>query len=292
VLWSWLLACAVVADEDDFVPAAAGESSRPRHPDAAYTAEEAAAQMKEAVRFGLPSTADLWSVWTELVSHGDNDCPGSANGEMALEVFDPNGCTAGSGYWYQGVGGGGVGWIDEDGDGSRELYLEALKADGTMRTPDGTSFRFGGDMSLTARGDARYAEVSAELLGTYSYPSSTALWLAEGASSALYMEGTREDNVWKLTLNGGITVTEQAVGFKDYGLNGACGAYPSGAAAVRDNVGYWYELVYDETTCDGCGEVTFDHNQPLGRACVDLSPAILFALTATEVSMATHEQWQ
>ncbi len=291
VLLAAIVGCSDL-DDDGFVAAVDGASSAPRHPDAVYSAEEAAYQMKEAVRFGLPSVVDLWGVWSEFLSHGDSECPGGGSEQTALEVFDPMGCTAASGYWYQGVGGGGIGWTDSDGDSRPDMYLEMLKADGTMRSDDGATFRFGGDMSLFATGDMDYAVVSAALLGSYEYLEASAGWLTQGSSSALYMEGTREAGVWKLTLNGGITVTDQAVGFRDYGFNGVCGAFPSGSAAVRDDVGYWYELEYDETTCDGCGEVVFDHNQSLGRACADLSSAVQFSLIPTDMAMSEGGQWQ
>lgn len=285
-----LLACTEGEVGNDFRPDAGGLSSGPRHPEASYTAEEAAYQMKEAVRFGLPSGADLWAVWSELLGHGDATCPGpGAAQDKFMEVFDPEGCEAKSGYWFQGVGGGGLGWMDTDGNGQEDTYIEQLKGDGSMRTPEGAVFEFGGDVEFRMSGDMEYGEVSAEILGSYSFEAASASWLAAGSSSALYMEGTREGGVWKLTLNGGATVAEQAVAFEDYGLNGVCGGLPSGRAAVRDSVGYWYELTYDETTCDGCGEVVFDHDQSLGRACADLSPAILYALTPTDLNMGAGE---
>lgn len=289
-LMAGLLACTEVEVGDNFHPDSGAVSSGPRHPEASYTAEEAAHQLKEAVRFGLPSGSDLWEVWSEFLGHGDATCPGpSAAQEKSLQVFDPAGCEAASGYWYQGVGGGGLGWLDTDGNGQEDLYIELLKGDGSMRTPEGGLFEFGGSVEVFVSGDMQYADVSAEILGTYSYPDATANWLAEGSSSALYLEGTREAGTWKLTLNGGATVAEQAVDFDDYGLNGACGAFPSGVAAVRDTVGYWYELHYDEATCDGCGEVLFDHDKSLGRGCADLSAAILYALTPTDLNMGAGQ---
>ncbi|MCP4805529.1 MAG: hypothetical protein GY884_09285 [Proteobacteria bacterium] len=49
-----------------------------------------------------------------------------------------------------------------------------------------------------------------------------------------------------------------------------CAAEPAGTILVRDEVGYWYELVFDGS-CDGCGSVQWE-GETLGEACIDVSP--------------------
>lgn len=285
-LWFAILACTSGTAGGPFEPATAGQASEPSHPDAAYTAEEAAAAMTEGIRFGLPSGTGLWAVWTDFLSHGDETCPGAEAVEQnSLAVFDPYGCVASSGYWFQGAGGGGVGMLDTDMDGTAKSYVEMFKADGSMRTPQGDTFEFGGAIELIIQGDLDVAEVEAEVLGTYAYPLAEEPWLVHGVSTAVYYEGTREAGIWRVTLDGGVTVAGESVGFDGLSVNGDCGLTPTGKVSVRDAVGYWYELEYDEATCDGCGEVVFDHNQPLGRACADVSPGVLYAFGATDQNL-------
>ncbi len=271
-----VLACAS-SDTGDDSALPAGEAATPRHPDAEWTAEEVATQIKEAIRFGVPMTTPLVTTFQDMLLQGDELCPGEERLMGALEEFSAEGCTAGSGYWYQGVGSAAGAWLDDDGDGIPEGYLEAMKTDGSMRDAEGNTFQFGGDMNFYFSGEPMgEGTFEARFLGTYAYPAAEAPWLVQGASSALYVDGTLNDrSEWTMTMNGGFTVAGASVSFIDATVNLGCAPFPTGTVGIRDAEGYWYDLIYDETTCDSCGEVWFDHSQALGRACVDITPPFL-----------------
>ena len=261
--------------EDDSGAMGSSEMSRPRHPTAAYNAEEAANALKEGVRFGLPLPPPAINTWREFMLHGDEICPGGGWEFGALEVFETQGCTADSGYWYQGVGSGLASWTDEDGDGLLDQYREDMKTDGSMRDLDDQRFIFGGAMRFEFTGiPGEAGTYTAEILGTYAYPGADDLWMQAGASTGSYLSGTidRDDN-WTLLANGGFTVGDQSVGFADFSINTACPGKPSGTIGIRDDAGYWYDLTYDESTCDTCGDIVFDGREALGRVCVDVGPA-------------------
>lgn len=250
-------------------------AAAPHHPVAGYTADEAAGVLTEAVRFGIPLTPPLVDLWRGFLSMGDDACPGPERVSDALEVFDAVGCTAASGFWFQGVGGGQASWLDEDRDGQPDEYREAMKTDGSMRDALGQTFLFGGSLLFRFYATpGQSGNYEAEILGTYRFSGAKTGWLAEGTSTASYLSGTIEaDGRWTLLANGGFSVGTQAVGLADFGYNTACPDMPSGTISIRDADGYWYDLVYDESSCDACGEVWFDGRQDLGRACADVGPA-------------------
>jgi hypothetical protein len=274
---------------DDSAALASTDISQPRHPEATYTAEEAAEAMREAVRFGVPLPSPAIATWAEMMTHGDEGCPGGRWYEGGLEVFPAQGCTASSGYWYQGVGSGASIWLDEDRNGSPDLFRQDMKTDGAMRDALGNTFYFGGAILLELVGTPETGgSYEAEILGTYGYPLSESFWMQQGTSTGSYLSGEiGADGSWTLTGSGGFTVGGLSVGMDEFTLNVACPDGPGGIIGVRDEAGYWYDLAYDESTCDSCGEVTFDGRQDLGRACADVSPA--FSASFSELVTAVRQ---
>ncbi len=284
---SLLDACTSTVDDDPVV--ADGAATAPRHPAAVWTADEAATAMKEAVRFGMPNSSTLVATFRDMLSHGSDACPGPGWQQGGLSYFPVDGCTSDDGYWYQGVGGTTITWLDEDQDGRFDSFLEGMKTDGTMRTPAGTLFTFGGAVNFeyagTPEGGGTY---EAEFLGTYKYEDADDLWLASGTSTGMYLDGTLSPTAPPtLVAEGGFTVDGVSVSAQEFTIGGACGEKPSGMFGVRDDQGYWYDLTYDEGTCDGCGTVRFDDGrEELGQACADVSPAFLLGLDQIRVDMA------
>ncbi|MSQ02588.1 MAG: hypothetical protein EXR71_11990 [Myxococcales bacterium] len=285
-LVSLLAGCTEAAVDDPVV--AIGAATSPRHPGAVWTGEEAAVAMKEAVRFGMPTTSALVSTFRDMLSHGSDECPGPGWQEGGLSYFPLDGCTSADGYWYQGVGGTTLGWYDDDMDGVFDGFLQAMKTDGTMADPKGVLFTFGGQASFrylgTPEGGGTY---EAEFLGSYRYEGSDELWLSAGTSTGMYVDGTfSPTELPTMVAEGGFTVGGVSISAQGFTLGGACGERPSGSLGVRDDQGYWYDLRYDESTCDGCGTVWFDGREDLGPACVDVGPAFLMGLEQIRADMA------
>ncbi len=269
----WACTSDVPASEEDPVV-----SEGPRHPDAVWTAEEVGGALEAAVAGGLPDPVVIAQTFQELLSQGDDHCPGGDFRRGGLEVFNPEGCLADSGYRYEGAAGGsGIICSDsqEDSDEFVDRCVAALRGDAHITDPDGLSFLVGGYVSYEMLGDpVGGGEISVDLYGTWGYPAALEPWLAGDLSMALQAQARwGYDLVDQVTLNGGFSTDTAAVDMRSLSFDGDCGEAPTGRVGIRGAEGYWYDLDYDPVSCDHCGEVTFDSRESLGRACADLRPA-------------------
>lgn len=284
--FSLLTACTEVIVDDPVV--ADGAATAPRHPDATWTAEQAAVAMMDAVIYGMPASSPLVTTFRDMLSHGSDECPGPGWEVGGLTYFPVAGCTSTDGYWYQGVGGTTFSWEDFDSNGQYDGFLQEMKTDGSMRDPAGLVFTFGGLIAFQYLGTPEEGGTyEAEFLGTYRYEGSDEMWLRLGTSTAMYLSGTfPPTGPATLSADGGFTVDGVSVSAQGFNIGGACGELPSGTFAVRDDQGYWYDLTYDESTCDACGTVSFDGREELGVACADVRPAFLTSLDQIRDDMA------
>ena len=283
-----LLACEVEpSDSGDSVPVDS-EVEQPHHPDAELTSDEAGAQLKEAVRFGLPTAIGIVDAYEGLMSAGDSTCPGEGFSSGWLEVFLAEGCESTSGIWYQGAAGGSSDPLDDDMNGSTDGFGYRFKGDATIIDANGFTFKMGGYTELnlyTSQGDG-YA-FDGEFYGSYSYPGAPQPWLQQGVSAALDIAGTLvTPEEFEISVNGGFGTDDQAVFATEFVIGGACAEMPSGTIGFRDDRGYWYDLTFDETTCDGCGDVLFDGRESLGVGCADVVEA--FRSSIFEMDDALH----
>ena len=282
-MWFSLLfaACGPSSGTDSAPFFGSDEVSEPHHPDAAYTADEAAQLLVDGVQYGYPMPGPLVNLWKEFLGNGDETCPGGGYIGGGLSTTQVDGCVADSGYWYNGVGGSGMGWTDEDWDGDQDTFFLNMKTDGAMADPEGNVFSFGGDMKIEVTGTPMEGgPFEGYILGSYTYAGSDVPWIREGVSTASYIDGTVDKTgAWTLNVDGGFSVAGVAVSMVNFGIHGVCGDAPTGTIGVRDASGYWYDLTYDETTCDSCGTVTFDHRESLGHACANVTPAFVESMS-------------
>ncbi len=270
------LACAPV--EAGATTATGAASPTPSQPEPRWTAEEASTAVEAALAGGVPLPGPALDVWFELLSQGNDNCPGGAYQDGVLTALAGGGCIAPSGYRYSGAGSGSRGWTDADGDAEDDTWTAELKADGQIRDPEGAAFFFGGAMWLTLAG-TREAGGSfvGEVLGTYRYERAETDWLRLGTSTASYVAGAIDaEGGWTFRGDGGFAVGEAALVMVDFELGGRCGDQPAGTLGIRDPDGQWTDLRFDETRCDGCGELTFDGRVALGEAC----PAVVAPFAA------------
>ncbi|MDP6932103.1 MAG: hypothetical protein QGG40_04265 [Myxococcota bacterium] len=128
---------------------------------------------------------------------------------------------------------------------------------------------------------------------SWDHPGAESTWLADGLSpdlslyAAHYDSGGLQGNGMYITggfsgLTGEVTtVYLDEVLIVDELLGTNCEDEPSGTISVRDQDGYWYDVMFDgptfeefevdEETCDGCGSAWF-RGEYVGDACVDFSP--------------------
>ncbi|HND34675.1 MAG TPA: hypothetical protein PLA94_31945 [Myxococcota bacterium] len=270
----WACTADAPASEEDPVV-----SEGPRHPDAVWTAEEVGAAVKGALEGGLPNPVVIAGTFQELLSHGDDRCPGGDFRRGGLEVFNPEGCLASSGYRYEGAAGGSDVVCSDSPDDSDEFVdrcAAALRGDAHITDPEGHSFLVGGYVAYELAGDpVAGGEISADLYGTWGYPAAPESWLAGELSMAMQVQARWTfDRIDQMQVTGGFSTTQATVDMRALSFDGACGDAPTGAVGIRGAEGYWYDLSFDPESCDHCGEVTFDHRESLGRACADLRPAV------------------
>lgn len=268
-----LLGCTSPVDDTGRALDTSGATPPPIHAAPSLDADGVAAALEAALAVGLPSPVAPVVLWEEMLAAGDDTCPPPEAAAGSLMSEDP--CTAASGYTYQGFGRASAEGVDGDGDGDLDRFRLGFRADGSITDPDGESFRFGAearfDQLIEANGGGSY---TGEVLGSLVYPPYDAEWLAAGVSSAVTFGGFEDaDGRWGMHVDGGYTVGETSVAFVGFSVYEACPQGPAGTVGLRGADGLWYDLAFDASACDGCGEVTYDGDTPLGRACPTVSPA-------------------
>lgn len=268
-----LIGCAPPADDSGRALDTDGATPPPVHAAPSLDADGVGAALDAVLALGLPSPLPPVTLWDDMLAQGDDDCPPPEAPEGSLLAQLP--CTALSGYAYEGYGSASTGVVDVDGDAVVDVYRIGFRADGSITDPGGDAFRFGAearfDQVLGEDSDGSY---TGELLGTLSYPAADEGWLAEGVSSALTFAGAdRGGGVWGMHVDGGYTVGETSIAFTGFSVHETCAQGPAGTLSLRGAEGAWYDVAFDTSACDACGEVTFDGDTSLGRACVSVTPA-------------------
>lgn len=262
----------------------------PHHPDAALTTDETAAGFREATALGLPLPMGIVNTWTSLLMEGDETCPGGNWAQGMLDVYGGEGCRSASGVWYQGAGGGGSEGFDPDGDGRPDGVAYAWKGDATIIDATGARCELGGltELGIVSDGSGNYS-VDALVFGTFGYEAAMDAWFAEGVSASVTLTGTlAADGTSDISITGGFGTGTQAIFLSEFRIGGECGDAPTGTIGFRDDQGYWYDLTFDTTTCDGCGEVVFDGRQSIGVGCADGWEVIPHSFVGIDNAMA---QW-
>jgi hypothetical protein len=235
------------------------------------TADDVAAALSEAVRFGVPSFVGWRKAWDEAMAHAEDTCPEGYQTTGLFEVYDPLGCTTSEGWTYSGVGGSGGAW-----DLESNSFRAAWKVDLWVANPEDQKLSAGGHGESTMEFDGEQEMTfQSEMYGTYGWEASQS-WLHDGVSVAYEATGgSSAANAWG-NLTGGFTLGEnETIYLSDLSWGDtACGTAPTGEIALRDANGRWYRLQFDESSCDGCGVVDFDNRHDLGTTCVDLLPAL------------------
>jgi hypothetical protein len=289
-LWAPLLACA----STEPAPAAAAAAEGPRNPEPDLDAATVGATLEAAFARGVPEAPTIIATYRNLLLHGDERCPGGGVFEGGMSVMEPEGCAnPSSGYQYQGVCGGFyLACSDTDDDGQPDRCSSDIMGDGWIRDRTGAMFVIGGHVSVGVSGTDAAAVVTEEMYGSWGYPASPMAWLTQDLSLGFVVEGTfSRGSLSPLTFQGGMSVGNLVASMEGLRLGGACGDAPEGTVGLRSDAGYWYDLTYDTSTCDTCGEVVFDGRIRLGRACADVSEALALHrdILASDVARAYAE---
>ncbi len=226
-------------------------------PTPAWTAEEAASRIEEAVAVGLPEPRLPLDTYLGLMAQGEGDCPGD---ETQLTDSVLYGCETSAGVYYEGVSE----YVLEVSSGETAEYVAG---DFLIRDADGVLLEVGGHAAHIA-GDTpagRWAEM--EFHGSWVFtPSGT--FLDPENSLAL---GASVDTEGVLGVHGGWGRGDGDLYFEVMTWTWEGQGHPVGDISIREPAGFWYTLSLGGD--DGCGEVVWGTGEALGRACVELRSA-------------------
>lgn len=235
------------------------------------TADEAAAAIREGLRYSIPAFPVLSSTWDDVFSHASDDCPPDYLTLLTFDVPSADGCDTDDGWNFSGVGGAHGAWAEGGTD-----YFFGWKADFNITDPTGVAFKGGGQGgALVAFDGAGAITYELETYGTFEYALGES-WMAEGASLAYIATGAYADDDHYGTITGGFSYGGgETLYFDAFSWQGSvCDGYPVGDVFFRDESARWYRWRFDAKSCDGCGDVVFDDDVELGQACLDFRPAL------------------
>lgn len=275
-----LLACtdAVVPTPDDSAPLTSWSYDEEREPplyDAAQIEAQAADRLPQLL--GI-DPYPLYDAYNLAMSAQDRDCPSTY--EIAGVIGWGAECSSASGWSYWGR--------------SQGLYVQHAAVEGVqyetygtlltnarMTSPDGEQLYIVGYSDLTETLDGSRRVIYSYLLGEFSWdgPGSEGTWLTDSLAVSLIVDSSWEPSgARSLRIDGGVA----SVGKDNPTLNAldlvmtsaeagaSCTAEPTGALQLVTRDPQTYDITFDGTACDGCGEVSY-HGEDLGPACFDFS---------------------
>lgn len=255
-------------------------------------AELAAADLEESIEaaVGIALTLNatpIFPAYEVVMAGAEEGCPAYYESEGNLYWYDQcttSGGTDFSGYsFYQ--------LYDQYDGGDGTLYDgEAVYGVAQVTTPEGYTFEAGGSAYALVSAAETYTYYASVIAGSFAWdgPGAEGTWLADGVSPDLTLVGYTTEYGDMVQVDGGFTgtggqldtVVFDMITIYEAGLGSTCPTEPGGVVSVRDNVGNWYDVVFDGPTeygdesdpdlCDGCGAAYF-RGEPLGDVCVDFT---------------------
>jgi len=218
--------------------------------------------------------------------------------------YSEGGCTTSTGITFRGGG-----RLTTESIVEPEVSFEAttLSSEGTtmrIAADDGRFFEMTGYLGVRREAGPEATEAGFELVGRYAADEATAAGsaLLEGKLRAQgyifsFSDGSTNALGGSGSLAGEALGEARAFSFSNLlVLLSGCGSEPIGAMSVRDDVGFWHDIVfdtgvwdpesaeepvYDDALCDGCGAYLAG-GESLGSACI--TPADLESLLDWEGS--------
>jgi hypothetical protein len=226
----------------------------------------------ELLEFGIPEPLLVRDVYLEAMYSRDADCPPM---EMPGQALDnpigawnteggwSSGCQASSGWRYDG---GAI--FEEDGVIEEGEFLSRLVSSFTLTAPTGHMFSAGGELIFSRSSEGVW---DIQLGGVYQYDGDPG-WISEITDVALWFIVSGQSVVF----DGGISRGVFGIHFHGLSYGVECTEAPFGDVSVRDELGRWYRISFDDS-CDGCGDVSLS-GANLGRACLPISEQVVTLL--------------
>jgi hypothetical protein len=202
----------------------------------------------------LPDPALPVAVYLELMSAGDDACPGDPYQILDTWLY---GCDADTGYAYAGIS---VYLEEQTTLSGMDVMITGMKGDFWIDTPAGDTFELGGHAFTGTMEGGWLGRLEGSLTWTAGEP-----WLAEGFSGVYFIVSMTDRY---LLLDGALTVEGTHFGMDELLLDASCGWAPSGRLRLRDDSGGWYTLALPG--CSPCGMLSFEGIDQ-GELCLDLS---------------------
>lgn len=237
----------------------------------AWDGQGVADQVDLATSTGLPTPQRVIEVYRELLSHGNDVCPGH---EFEGGFVMLGGCTTDEGYHYSGA----AGIIEEDSrvwtgdDWTGSVRVTSAPADYVITRPDGDRLAVGGTLRIDLRDDGSHRDWSVAISGTFHDDAGTD-WLGEDFSGVLELRGSEDPGRVQQRVNGSLSLFGASMDFQDLEVQpDTCpDGFVGGTIRVRQPDATWNELVLPGG-CSPCGEVTWEGGAALGQGCVDPAP--------------------
>ena len=234
-------------------------------PSPTWTADTVAQELDEVASQGLPNLSSVRDVYVELMALGDETCPGDPT-RFDDTTVPLTGCTSENGVSYAGVAA-----IFEDEDlGGTATDGFIVFGDFQLTDPDGATLVGGGKAMQAAGPSQGGVAMKTELSGSWSYPASAG-WLGDGASGAMYTDGTLASDTLALEISGGLGLRDRATYTSGLHFDDATcpQGHPSGDMSIRDPSGGWWTVTLPDD-CSGCGELTWTDGTSHGEVCPEL----------------------
>lgn len=284
-------------------PAADGELPSPYAESGGDTeGEQPAMAMDEAISSSLAGLQSFIALQPDAVLDAytalavlEPECPEAqetfAEGTATTTVwYSEGGCTTSAGITFRGAG-----RLTTESIMEPEVAIEAatLSSEGTtmrIASSDGRFFEMTGYLGMRRETSPETTEAGFDLVGRYAADDATAAGsaLLEGRLRAQgyiysYSDGTNNVLGGSGSLSGEGLGAARAFSFSNLlVLLSGCASEPIGAMSVRDDVGFWHDIVfdagiwdpesgeepvYDDAACDGCGAYLAG-GEALGSACI------------------------
>lgn len=229
---------------------------------AEWTAEEFGARLEALLARGPADPTLIATMYLDMMSRGDEQCPGSTTTLPDATIV---GCTASTGYYYQGV----CQYTDST-QGERDVDTWAMVAvDYHMMSPEGESSWGAGSASFQSLPSTDGRTFEAFIRGTF-YDERADNWLGQRFGGGFYYSGFDQNGRRLLVMQGGLEMAGEHVYFDDLTWeSNVCDGVATGAIHLYGD-GAWYVWTLGDD-CDTCGNVVYAGYQDLGEYCVDLT---------------------
>lgn len=226
---------------------------------------------------GFPTSRQAMGLYLEVLSHGDEICPGN---KEYIEANNLRGCWADSGYFYSGVSTyERQSFVDEGGN---TISFEGNTGDYLFRDPEGREMEGGGHQTMAVVVDrsGRVDNVLSEHSGSFLWQAHDGVY-QEQVSGSIQVVAAPQGMFRMLYMVGAIQYLGHSLYFNTT-LSESCEwRGQSGYLEIRDPSGAWYTLYPDDCSSD-CMSVSYG-GEPQGEICLDLSP--IAAAYAPELEM-------